>query len=267
MARKLTILGCGSSGGVPRIGSFWGKCDPANPKNRRRRCSVIVEQTDAHGNATRILVDTPPDLREQLLDCGVSALDGVLFTHDHADHTHGIDDLRMVAFAQHRRIACYFDQATADSLTSRFKYCFEGHAKGGYPPILISQVIDDDAQFEIDGGGGTIDVTTLRQHHGTLPSLGFRFGGLAYSPDVSDIDEDVAEKLTGLDVWIVDALRYESHVSHFSVGQALEWIDRLKPKRAILTHMTGDLDYQTLRSDLPDGVEPAYDGMEILFDR
>lgn len=265
MRRRLTILGCGSSGGVPRIGAKWGKCDPENPKNRRRRCSVLVEQFQDRGRATRVLVDTPPDMREQLLATRVETLDGVLYTHDHADHTHGIDDLRMVAFAQKKRVDCYFDEETGKVLMNRFGYCFEGKAEGGYPSILIGHVIASDASFEITGAAGAIDVTAIRQHHGNLSSLGFRFGNVAYSPDVSDLDEDVIESLQGLDVWIVDALRYEPHVSHFHVKKALAWIDRLKPKRAVLTHMTGDLDYATLARELPEGVEPAYDGMEIFF--
>lgn len=265
MKRRLTILGCGSSGGVPRIGSMWGRCDPENPKNRRRRCAVLVEQFQQGGQATRVLVDTPPDLREQLLDTRVTSLDGVLFTHDHADHTHGIDDLRMIAFAQRRRVECYFDAATAESLTSRFGYCFLGRENNGYPAILNANRIEKDAEFEIGGEGGKIDIMAIPQLHGTLPTLGFRFGDVAYSPDVSDIDEGFLERLGGLDLWIVDALRYQPHVSHFHVKKALDWIERLKPKRAVLTHMTGELDYETLRRELPDGIEPAYDGMEIYF--
>lgn len=265
MKRRLTILGCGSSGGVPRIGSMWGRCDPENPKNRRRRCAVLVEQFAKNSRATRVLVDTPPDLREQLLATRTEALDGVLFTHDHADHTHGIDDLRTVAYAQKKRIPCYFDSATSASVMNRFAYCFNGKENGGYPAILTGETISSDAQFCIDGEGGAIGVQAIRQHHGELPSLGFRFGDIAYSPDVSDLDDDAVESLQGLDVWIVDALRYEPHVSHFHVKKALTWIERLRPKRAILTHMTGDLDYATLVRDLPAGVEPAYDGMEILF--
>lgn len=263
MRRRLTILGCGSSGGVPRIGSSWGRCDPTNLKNRRTRCGVVVEQFKEKGRATRVLVDTPPDLREQLLATRIDALDAVLFTHDHADHTHGIDDLRMVAFAQKSRIDCYFDQATKDSLMTRFDYCFKGKEKGGYPAILNAHVINDEGIIKVEGGAGSVEVQAIPQHHGDVPSLGFRFGRAAYSPDVSDIDDAFAARLENLDVWIVDALRYAPHVSHFHVKKALDWIDRLKPKRAILTHMTGELDYDTLRRELPEGVEPAYDGMQI----
>lgn len=263
MRRRLTILGCGSSGGVPRIGANWGRCDPENPKNNRLRCAVLVEQFKSANAITRVLVDTPPDLRAQLIATRIMHVDGVLFTHDHADHTHGIDDLRMLAYAQKSRVACYFDAETGASLVSRFNYCFAG--KGGYPAILTSNVIDPVADFEIDGAGGAIAVQSLPQHHGALPTLGFRFGNLAYSPDVSDLDDVAVERLQNLDVWIVDALRYAPHVSHFSVQQALDWIGRLKPKRAVLTHMTGELDYDTLRRELPDHVEPAFDGMEIFF--
>jgi len=224
-----------------------------------------VEQFKDRGQATRVLVDTPPDLREQLIATRVEALDGVLFTHDHADHTHGIDDLRMIAFAQKQRVSCYFDSDTGASLMSRFAYCFDGKEAGGYPSILRGNSIASDADFKIDGDGGSLDVAAIRQQHGPLPSLGFRFDNLAYSPDISDLDEDVVSRLKGLDVWIVDALRYEPHPSHFHVKKALSWIERLKPKRAVLTHMTGDLDYATLARELPDGVEPAYDGMEITF--
>lgn len=266
MRRRLTILGCGSSTGVPRIGPSWGRCDPENPKNQRLRCAVLVEQFNPKSSqATRVLVDTPPDLRQQLLKTHTSALDGVLFTHDHADHTHGIDDLRIIAYANRKRVPCYFNAATGDSVMHRFDYCFKGKEKGGYPSILEGRIIADDAVFDISGAGGTVNIMALRQHHGAMLTLGFRFGGLAYSPDVSDIDDDVAERMTGLDVWIVDALRYEPHPSHFHVKKALHWIERLKPKRAIITHMTSDLDYEVLKRELPEGVEPAYDGMEIAF--
>lgn len=262
MKRKITILGCGSSGGVPRIGSLWGQCDPHNPKNRRRRCAILVDQKGPRGT-TSVLVDTPPDLREQLLAVRAEAVNGVLFTHDHADHTHGIDDLRMVAYAMKTRVACYFDEPTRASLVSRFAYCFETPAGSNYPPILKAELIAPGSGFEIDGPGGAVDVLPILQHHGDIPSLGFRFGDVAYSPDISGLPPGSDELLQGLDLWIIDALRYTPHPSHLSVSQALEMIDQLKPKRAILTHMTGELDYDKLRRDLPDGVEPAYDGMVI----
>jgi phosphoribosyl 1,2-cyclic phosphate phosphodiesterase len=262
MSLKLTILGCGTSGGVPRVGNHWGACDPANPRNRRRRCSLLVERKGA-GGETAVLVDTSPDLRQQLLDAGAGWIDGVLYTHDHADHTHGIDDLRQVAFNGRRRVDVYYDAPTGRTLNARFGYCFSAPPGSDYPPILRAHDIAAGAPIKIGGAGGTIEALPFRQIHGASESLGFRFGGIAYSPDVSDFPEDSLAALQGLDVWIIDALRPERHPSHLSVAQALDWIARLKPKRAVLTHMHVDLDYATLARDLPDGVEPAYDGMVL----
>jgi phosphoribosyl 1,2-cyclic phosphate phosphodiesterase len=262
MSLKVTILGCGTSGGVPRIGNVWGACDPSNPKNRRRRCALLVQREGPKG-VTNVLVDTPPDLRDQLLDANVGLLDGVLYTHDHADHTHGIDDLRVVVYNGNRRLPVYSDEATLQLLRRHFDYCFETPAGSDYPAILLPKEIAPGETVPIGGRGGIVEALAFRQIHGRGTTLGFRFGGLAYSPDVNDFPEESVELLRGLDVWIVDALRYTFHPSHFSVGQALTWIDRLKPKRAILTHMHIDLDYATLARELPPGVEPAYDGMVI----
>lgn len=262
MSLRLTILGCGSSGGVPRIGAMWGRCDPQNPRNRRRRCAMLVERRGP-GGVTSVLIDTPPDLREQLLSVRADALDAVLFTHDHADHTHGIDDLRMVAYAMKSRVPCYFDPVTRESLVTRFAYCFETPAGSTYPPILVPKTLTPGETLSIDGAGGPIDVLPIRQFHGDIESLAFRFGSVAYSPDVSALPLDSVALLEDLDLWIVDALRYTPHPSHFSVKEALEHIARLRAKRAILTHMTGDLDYEALRRELPAHVEPAYDNMVI----
>jgi phosphoribosyl 1,2-cyclic phosphate phosphodiesterase len=262
MSLKVTILGCGTSGGVPRIGNKWGACDPENPKNRRRRCSVLVEQKGAEGTTT-LLVDSPPDLREQLLDANTYWLDGVLYTHDHADHTHGIDDLRQVAYNGQRRVKVYYDKVTGAVLRKRFDYCFESPPESEYPPILKGTEIAAGVPVRIEGAGGVIQALPFRQRHGPGETLGFRFGGLAYSPDVSDFPEDALPALEGLDVWILDALRPATHSSHLSVSQALGWIERMRPKRAILTHMHVDLDYATLARELPPGVEPAFDGMVI----
>ncbi len=264
MSYRCTILGCGSSGGVPRIGMNWGACDPENPKNRRLRCSALVERTGS-GGRTSVLIDTSPDFREQILSTRLTALDGVLYTHDHADHTHGIDDLRMVAFAMKRRVDVYFNKATGDSLKSRFAYCFETPPGSIYMPMLEGHEIDGMAPVAISGGGGTITAKPIAQWHGAIQSLGYRFSNLAYSPDINDIPAASIPLLEGLDVWIVDALRHAGHESHFSVKQALAWAERLKPKRTILTHMTSELDYETLARELPPGVEPAYDGMMIAF--
>lgn len=264
MTHRLTILGCGSSGGVPRLGPNWGACDSNNPKNKRLRCSVLVEKIEQN-NRTCILIDTSPDMRQQLLAVNCSHLDGVLFTHDHADHTHGIDDLRMVAYAMKKKLTCYFNPETRNSLLSRFSYCFVQQEGSGYQPILNESIINEDSPFRIYGLNSYIDVQPIPQFHGEITSLGFRIGGLAYSPDISNIPKDSIGYLQNLDVWIVDALRYTDHPSHFSVNNALDWIGRLKPKRAILTHMTSDLDYEKLKQKLPDFVEPAFDGMTIEF--
>ena len=262
MSLKTTILGCGTSGGVPRIGNEWGACDPKNPKNRRRRCALLVEREGPDGT-TRVLVDTPPDLREQLIDAGVGLLDGVLFTHDHADHCHGIDDLRMVSYNGRHRVDVYYDAATGESLRQRFAYCFETPAGSEYPAVLNGQEIRPGEMVRITGAGGVIEALPFRQRHGTGETLGFRFGSIGYSPDVSALPEESVAHLAGLDVWILDALRYTGHPSHLSVEQALAWIERLAPKRAVLTHMHVDLDYETLAGQLPEGVEPAFDGMVL----
>ena len=264
MTYRFTILGCGSSGGVPRIGMTWGACDPDNPKNRRLRCSALVERMAPKGH-TAVLIDTSPDFRAQILAVRAMSLDGVLFTHDHADHTHGIDDLRMVSYAQKRRVDVYFDAKTGRSLQERFAYCFKTPAGSNYMPILNAHEIDGVSPVVIQGPGGAISCLPIPQIHGDITSLGFRFSNLAYSPDVSDLSEASAALLEGLDVWVVDALRYTPHESHFSVKDTLRWVARLKPKRTILTHMTSELDYETLRRDLPAGVEPAFDGMQVGF--
>lgn len=259
----VTILGCGSSPGVPRIGGHWGACDPADPRNRRRRCSVLVQRIGRNGAATRVLVDTSPDLREQALAAGIGTLDGVLFTHAHADHIHGIDDLRGFVINMRRRVDVYADAATMERLRQGFGYCFDTPAGSDYPPILNAHLIAPGRDVAIDGEGGTLTASPVVQVHGRVSSLAFRFGGFAYSPDLNDLDDEAQYRLRDLDVWVVDALRYTPHPSHFSVAEALQWIERLKPKRAILTHMHVDLDYATLRRSLPPHVEPAYDGMTL----
>lgn len=264
MAIVATILGCGSSGGVPRVASGWGACDPANPKNRRRRCSILVEKTGPNGTTT-VIVDTTPDLREQLIGASVDWLDAVLISHDHADHTHGIDDLRPVVIHNRRRVSVYMEPDAGERLKERFSYCFDAPADSPYPPILDSHDMPALTPVVIDGEGGTILAEPFPVVHGPTAALGFRFGGLAYTPDVSDIPEESVELLQDLDVWIIDALRETPHISHFTVDEALAWIDRIKPRRAILTNMHVDLDYETLKARLPETVVPAYDGMRIEF--
>jgi len=263
---KVTILGSGSSGGVPRIGGAdgggeWGACDPAEPKNRRRRCSILVER-----GGTQVLVDTTPDMREQLIGARVRQLDGVLITHDHADQSHGIDDLRMIAQNMMKRVDVYASAETLRVLTDRFAYCFKGSGVGAYPSILRAHTIERPFRtFEIEGAGGTIPILAFDQDHGTMVSQGFRFGPVAYSSDVVGLDERAFEALAGVECWIVDALRYRPHPTHAHVDKTLSWIARVKPKRAVLTNLHTDLDYQTLRKALPDGVEPAFDGLAVTF--
>lgn len=264
MSYRLTLLGTGSSGGVPRVGNHWGACDPKNPKNRRRRCAALIERVGGRGR-TVALIDTPPDIRDQLLDAGIGELDGVLYTHDHADHTHGIDDLRMLAFNMKRRVDVHFDAATKTSLMRRFGYCFEAPAGSSYPPILNAHELHPLRPVTIDGAAGPIDLLPIPQEHGDMTSFGFRVGNVAYSPDISGLSEMALPHLAGLDLWIVDALRYIPHPAHFSVKQALGWIERLKPKRAILTHLHVDLDYARLAAELPVHVTPAFDGLQVAF--
>lgn len=276
MTLTFTILGCGSSGGVPRPALGWGACDPSNPKNRRRRTSLLVEQRGPHPNpallagearegVTRVLVDTPPDLREQLLDAEVDWLNGVLYTHEHADHTHGIDDLRAFFLKQRQLVDLYLDESTAKALLARFDYCFKPPPGSDYPPIARQHRLTAGEPFTIEGQGGAITALPFLQVHGDIPSLGFRFGDLAYSCDLSGLPAESLAALVGLEVWIVDALRYRPHPSHFSLSDALSWIERIKPRRAILTNLHADLDYETLRKELPPHVEPAYDGMTIAL--
>ena len=266
MARmRFTILGCGSSGGVPRLGGHWGACDPNNPKNQRRRCSLLVERFGEHG-VTRVLIDSSPDLRAQLLDAGVGVLDGVVYTHPHADHTHGIDDLRVLAHNAKRRVDVYFDAPTRDSLVARFNYCFMTPQGSSYPPILKAHDLEPGVALTIEGAGGPIPVLPILQQHGDATSLGFRFGRAVYSPDISDIPEASLPHFTDMDVWIVDALRYLPHPSHFSVKEACAWVERLKPRRTILTHLHVDLDYAALQRELPPAIEPAFDGLQITLD-
>jgi phosphoribosyl 1,2-cyclic phosphate phosphodiesterase len=263
MSMKFTILGCGSSGGVPRPGLGWGDCDPKNPKNRRRRTALLAERHSVGGGVTRVLIDTSPDLREQLLDANVPWLDGVLYTHAHADHVHGIDDLRALVLYKRRRVDIYCDAVTSELLRSRFGYCFATPPGSEYPPILTEHRIAAGQPVKIDGEGGPITALPYLQVHGDIPSLGFRFGSLAYSCDLSTLPDDSVQALRDLEVWIVDALRYKPHPSHLSLSEALDWIARLQPKRAILTNLHSDLDYETLRRELPSSVEPAFDGMQI----
>jgi len=261
---EITVLGCGSSGGVPRADGEWGACDPANPKNFRSRCSILVRRRGQGAeHETTVVVDTSPDFRLQSAYAGVKRLDAVLLTHDHADQVHGLDDVRAFFLRQRgQRIHTHMDAATHETMMRRFGYIFEGEA--GYPAICEAKALPPHgAPFHIDGPSGPVPVVTFDQDHGAVRSVGYRFGGVAYSSDLVDLDEAAFAALEGLDVWIVDALRYRPHPTHAHLERTLGWIERVRPRRAILTNMHIDMDYAKLAAELPPGVEPAYDGLRL----
>ena len=265
---RFTILGCGSSGGVPRADGEWGACDPDEPRNRRSRCSMLVQRRadpggeDTGGEETTILIDTSPDLRWQTAAAGVKRLDAVLYTHDHADQSHGIDDLRVFALTSRRRTPCYMDPATADTLTRRFDYIFT--SRSGYPAICEARDLPPHGEaWGVEGPSGAIPILSFDQDHGSVRSVGYRIGPVGYCSDVVALPASAMAALAGLEVFIVDALRDQPHPTHAHVAMALDWIAELKPRRGILTNLHGDLDYQTLKGRLPPGVEPAHDGIVI----
>ncbi len=265
MMFSVTILGCGSSGGVPRVAQGWGRCDPNEPKNRRRRCSILVRRKGPEGT-TQVLVDTSPDLREQLIGEQVDVLDGVIITHDHADHTHGIDDLRPLYIHNRRRIELWHDPETSRGLRKRFDYAFAPPDGSEYPPILDEHYIVPGEDTRIAGPGGDVAVKAFRLPHGAnTEALGLRFGDMAYTPDLNAIPDELLDDLRELDLWIVDALRIAPHPSHFTLAEALGWIEQLKPRRAVLTNLHTDLDYRALLASLPENVVPAYDGLKLDF--
>ncbi len=255
---RATILGCGSSGGTPLLGpEGWADCDPKDPRNRRRRASILVEH-----DGTRLLIDTSPDLREQLLAAQVSALDAVVYTHAHADHLHGIDDLRAINYLRRKPIDIWADPKTLAEIKSRFAYAFgpppSGSDRGDwYRPVLTAN--EYQGPFRI----GPIDIVPFEQRHGRFGSMGLRFGPLAYSTDVKTLDEAAFAALAGVEVWIVDCLRKEPHLTHSHLEQTLAWIARVKPRRAVLTHLDHTMDYAAVRALCPPGVEPGVDGMTL----
>ncbi len=260
---QFTILGCGSSGGVPRLGGYWGDCDPANPRNRRRRCSMLVERISDDA-VTRVLIDTSPDMREQLLSANVGTLDGVVYTHSHADHMNGIDDLRQIVFNMRRRLPVWADAPTQGALMSRFAYAFMQPEGSPYPPILDLRAIE--GAFAVDGPGGPIRFQPFTVDHGAMEALGFRIGPLVYLPDVVAIPEAAWPHVSGAECWVLDALRRKPHPTHVHLALALDWIARARPVRAVLTNMHLDMDYATLIAELPPEVTPAYDGLTIRYD-
>ena len=260
---RFTILGCGSSGGVPRLGGLWGACDPTDPRNARRRCSMLVERREGAG-ITRVLIDTSPDLRSQLLDAGIGTLDAVVYTHEHADHVHGLDDLRMIVFNRRRRLPVWASPETQTALLGRFAYAFVQPEGSPYPPILDLHTIH--GPLEIAGEGGAIRFEPFSVEHGSIDSLGFRMGPLVYLPDVSAMSDGAWAALEGADTWVVDALRYAPHPTHSHLEQTLGWIAQSGVRRGVLTNMHIDLDFATVARETPENVEPAFDGMVLRFD-
>ena len=268
---RARILGCGSSGGVPRIDGDWGNCDPGESKNRRRRCSLLVERSaslDAldTGLATRVLIDTSPDLREQMLDAGSPQIHGLAFTHTHADQCHGIDDVRALVYQRRERLPAVMSAATHRDLLARFGYIFETPPGSGYPPLLISRELASGGDATIDGPGGALKLRLFDVEHGGAACSGVRAGPLAYTPDVNGLSSAAFETLAGAGVWIVDALRERPHPSHAHLDQSLEWLGAVKPSLGVLTNLHVDLDYRALVQRLPKGVRPAYDGLSVTMD-
>ncbi|MDA9032118.1 MBL fold metallo-hydrolase [Amylibacter sp.] len=255
---RFTILGCGSSGGVPRLGGHWGNCDPNNVKNFRKRCSLLIQRFENNG-VTNVLIDTTPDMRQQLLDAKIGKLDAVIYTHEHADHLHGLDDLRMIVINMQKRLPVFASKQTKNSILERFGYAFKTPKGSPYPPILDMNDLTE--TLEIQGAGGPIKFTSFDVDHGNILVSAIKVNNVLYTPDISTVRNDT--ELRGLDYWILDSLRYKPHPSHVNLEQALGLIDRYKPKKAILTNLHVDLDYSTLLNETPENVVPAHDGLQI----
>ncbi len=262
---RLTILGCGSSPGTPRITGDWGACDPTEPRNRRGRCAAMIERIGP-GGRTVVVIDCGPDFREQMLREQVQHIDAVLVTHPHADHFHGLDDIRGFFLETGREIPLYADEATYVRLREAFGYCFQTPAGSAYPPIVRHHSLTPLKPIRIDGNGGPVEILPFEQEHGSIVSLGFRIGPISYCSDVSDFPEAAQKAIDGSELLVIDALQYRRHPSHLSLDQALDWIARLAVPRAILTHMHTPLDYATLHRSLPEHITPGHDGLQVEFD-
>ena len=257
---SFTILGCGSSGGVPRLSDGWGSCDPKNLKNYRLRCSLLIKYNTEFGE-TKFLIDTSPDLRQQLLNAQINDLDGIVFTHAHADHMHGIDDLRMIFFKKRSMLPIWADLKTSTRIRQSFTYLVEQEKGTKYPPILSMNEIKD--SFLIQGPGGEVSIEPLTVRHGDIDALGFRIGNVAYIPDVSEFYESSWERVKNLDILIIDALRRTPHPNHAHLAKTLNWIKKLTPRTVYLTNMHNDLDYEIVNKETPNHVFPAFDGLTI----
>lgn len=258
MSFKVTILGCGASAGVPTIGNIWGNCDPKNQKNRRRRSSIFIEYED-----TQLLVDTSPDMREQLIDANISKFHAIFYTHEHADHTHGIDDLRLIYYLNNQKsIPVYTDERCMNELQERFPYLFGIGDNRATPEdfnaFLEPHIISLEPFLIKD-----IPIIPFIQDHGTITTLGLRIEDFAYSTDVVNLDELAFEKLKGVKIWVVDCLRMTPSKVHAHLDKTLEWIERVNPQQAYFTQMSKDLDYDTLCKMLPPHIRPAYDGLTL----
>ena len=271
MTLRTTILGCGSSGGVPRVGGDWGVCDPNEPRNRRTRCSILIEQWQGetepdNSEKTVVLIDSSPDLREQLLKARVTHIDALHYTHDHADQSHGIDDLRAIAYRMRQRIPVYMDELTKEVLFRRFDYCFEMPEGRIHPAILeLKSLFKSKEQFVIDGAGGRINITALELSHGIAPSFGFKINDIiSYTPDVLDIENDVLDLIKGSQTWICDALRYNRSPSHANVDKAIKWQAYTCVPNMVLTNLHVDMDYKRLSEELMPSQSLAYDGRTFL---
>lgn len=264
----LTLMGTGSSGGVPRVGNVWGDCDPNEPRNRRRRCSLLIERERSQAKdtpeKTTVVVDAGADLREQLLAAGVKSIEGVVLTHSHADHIFGLDDLRQMAINLRRPIDVWIDNPTRTQVMNAFGYCFHQAADSSYPAFCTERILEPLEPFTIDGPGGSVTINTLIAEHGDINALGVRINNAVYLPDMKRItNPESMSMLSDVQVLIVDALRYNPHPSHMNLEECLAFIKMVNPERAILTNMHGDLDYESVKQKLPPGIEPGFDGLRI----